>query len=121
MPDYKEEQLTGKKWVRSDGFVGTNRYQELPTIRFTEEVRRELADGTIIVNGYGQGVSADLSDPLKILTLRHPLTDDVIGSDTFSLVHVVLYSLYRQLAIERDEKGIVPQEYPKGNSMGIIR
>lgn len=129
MPDYKEEQLTGKKWVRSDGFVGTNLYEQIPTLTFSEEIRRELADGTKSVLGYGHGLTANMSTPDKIIALRNPLTDELLPDafelpKTYAGVQIFLYSLYRQLAIERDDAGIVPDEYvklPFMNYSGVLR
>lgn len=126
MADYREEQLTGKKWVRSDGFVGANIYQQLPTLKFTEEIRREIGDGTVTVMGYGSGLAADMTTPDKAIVLRNPLTDEILPAGfeipkTYTGVHIIMYSLYRQLAIERDASGIIPHEYPKNPMMGMMR
>jgi Na+/alanine symporter len=128
MPDYKEEVLTGKKWVRSYAFQGTNTYKSIPTLRFEEEIIRELVDGTMLVNGYGSGVSANMTTPDKVIVLRNPTDDSVIPSIevlvsmvgcTYTLVQVLMYSLYKQLATERDESGVIPKEFSK--SGGIVR
>ena len=103
--NYKETTITGTKWTRAAKVVLNNPYLGIPTIMFEEE---EIisAGGTVIRQDaqrmLGNDVQRGLTDPTTAFPLLDPATDAVIGTATHGQVYALIYSLYKQLAIERD-------------------
>ena len=98
--DYKATQIQGKQRICS--FRGGNAIGEIPWIAFDEElITHDASNGNIYRNAVG-GCTTSLTDPAKVLTLRNPLDDSVVGASTYQQVMVLLYSLGRQTQLERD-------------------
>lgn len=102
MANYREQQLSGSKWVRSNTVNISNPYQGLPVVRFGEEEITELSDGKRVNTPLGDLVEP-FSDPTKIFPLVNPLTGEALGvSSSYQDVYVLLHSLYIALAAQRD-------------------
>lgn len=99
--EYKTATTPSKQRICS--FNGTNELGGIPSITFNEEM---VTHDTILDRVYHTPVGScatALIDPAKVLTLRSPIDDSVIGSATYMDVLVTMYSLGRQTQIERDE------------------
>jgi hypothetical protein len=98
--EYKTSTTKSKQRVFGGRFG--NEFNGIPWITMDEEVITEdSVSGTIYHNQCGS-VTAQLIDPTKTLTLRNPLDDSAIGSATYGDVMVMIYSLGRQLQLDRD-------------------
>jgi hypothetical protein len=106
--NYREGSI--KSWRRSRHVHIINDYNQVPSILFDEELI--TIDGDLIFRNDVGGLSTDLSDPMVQFNIRNPETDEVIGTSTFMEAYVILYSIYRHLAIARDNQG-QPQSEPQ--------
>jgi len=98
--EYKTATTKSKQRVFGGRFG--NEFNGIPWITMDEEVITEDSiSGTIYHNPCG-AVSAQLIDPTKSLTLRNPLDDSVLATATYGDVMVMIYSLGRQLQLDRD-------------------
>lgn len=108
MSDYKETQVTGKKWQRCNVVHIDNPHQAQPTVTFAEQKVAEV-DGATFQTQLGQIVLP--FDPASVIELRNPVTGELTGqTTTLADVYVALYSLYSQSALERDAALITPSE-----------
>ena len=101
MSKYKEENLTGQKWVRSNRVTVLNPYDGAPVITFSEEEVALLSDGRSVNTPVGN-LQKTFDDPIGSFDLLNPVDGSVIGSATYQDVYVILHSLYIWLAQERD-------------------
>jgi hypothetical protein len=98
--EYKTSTTKSKQRVFGGRFG--NEFNGIPWITMDEEfITEDSISGTIYHNPCG-AVSAQLIDPTKSLSLRNPLDDSIIGSATYGDVMVMIYSLGRQLQLDRD-------------------
>jgi hypothetical protein len=117
MTNYNETETTAKSWTRSNRIIITNNLGEVPTMYFNEEDVFQINDQYIKQprpSSIG-GLMAYFTDPKLEVPLLHPLTDQPIGTSTYAAIQVLLYSLYRQLAAQRDgpvEPDVVPVPDP---------
>lgn len=100
MPNYKEVTGTFHEYQRARLIQINNEYGKTPTITFVEEVVSDIN---------GKQTHSDVSqltasyDPAGNIPLINPQTDEPIGTTmTHQDLFVAVYSLYRQLAVERD-------------------
>ena len=100
MPDYKELQIAGKKWQRCYRIDLQNNSGHMPCAIFYEEERYTVNDETI-AKPVGH-IQVNFDAPAKTFDLLNPSTDDVIGAAQHQDVYILMYSLYRALANERD-------------------
>ena len=100
MGNYKQDQISGHQ--RSCAVKISNPFQGVPTIMFDEEVVVAIDGKPTITQPVGY-IPDSMSDPAKMFDLIHPETDEVVGSASYQDIYVMLYSLYRALAAERDE------------------
>jgi hypothetical protein len=104
--DYRENTQMGEvsKWTRTYKIECYNFYNEIPSITFFEEEKVKLPDGSVINGEKSEpgNVSEFLADPNKEITLLHPVTQEIIGTTTYQNLYIILYSLYLQLATNRD-------------------
>lgn len=108
MSDYKETQVTGKKWQRCNVVHIDNPHQAQPTVTFAEQEVAEV-DGATFQTQLGQIVFP--FDPAATINLRDPSTGELTGTTvTGGDVYAALYSLYIQSALERDAALITPSE-----------
>lgn len=126
MPEYKESQVTGIKYVECSGFKGVLVPRNKPTIEFFERVKRELDDGSTVIKTYGRGLKTDLVPLDTPIELRNPNNDALLPvgyvlPKTYTGFHILLYSMYRQLAALRDAEGGTIPEYDQHpfNTVGI--
>ncbi len=100
--DYKQSTVTGESWQRCLHIEINNPSGATPSIRFDEERRIALADGTSIGTPAG-AIHKDFTDPAAEFTLLNPETGEPVGQQiTHGFVYAVLWSLYMALAAERD-------------------
>lgn len=104
MANYREQSLSGQKWVRSNSVHISNPYQGVPVLRFGEEEITTLSDGKT-VNAPMQGLVEPFSDPAKTFPLINPVTGESLGATaSYQDVYVLLHSLYIALATARDNE-----------------
>lgn len=112
MANYREETLTGSKWVRSNSVHISNPYQGLPMVRFGEEEITLLSDGKTVNTPLGD-LFEPFSDPTKTFPLLNPVTGDPLGATAaYQDVYVMLHSLYIALATARDTPPAPPAPEP---------
>lgn len=98
--DYKAASIKGKQ--RSFGGRFGNEYGQVPWVTFDEEILVEdESTGRTFRQNVGS-VTVALTDPEKVIELRNPLTDEVIGQVTAQDCFVMMYSLGRQAQNDRD-------------------
>lgn len=100
MADYKETSLKAKQ--RSNFISITNELWEIPSIEFVEEIVTIENDTSLISKVPRGSVKTTLEDPGIEFDLLNPADDSIIGSSTYGMVQVHVYSLYRNLANKRD-------------------
>ena len=76
MSDYKETQVTGKKWQRCNVVHIDNPHQAQPTVTFAEQEVAEV-DGATFQTQLGQIVFP--FDPAATINLRDPGTGELTG------------------------------------------
>lgn len=104
MGHYKQEQVQG--WQRARTVFIDNPYGEVPSITFNEEMI--VTDNNIPIFASPVGSCAiSLQDPATGFNLLNPNTDEVIGTAHFQDAYIMLYSLYKKLADDRDA-GLIP-------------
>ena len=101
MANYRETELTGSKWVRSNRVTCINPYNGTPFISFGEEEITLLSDGRTTNAPLGE-IHQDFTDPSVEFPLLNPATGESIGTATYGQVYVILHSLYMALAATRD-------------------
>lgn len=100
--DYKQSAVTGESWQRCLRIEIINPSGATPSIRFDEERRIALADGTSIGIPAGS-IHKDFTDPSATIPLLDPSTDNPVGATiSHGEVFSILWSLYMALAAERD-------------------
>lgn len=101
MPEYKEQPVGGIKWQRTRRIVIDTPAGEVPTISIQEEVA--MFDGSdILTKALGTTITSPF-DPVETFLLRHPETDELLGSsDTQAALYTLIYSWVRHKQIERD-------------------
>jgi len=105
--EYKTSSIASKQRVYGGRFG--NEWQGTPWITMDEEVLTiDDSTGTTYHNTCGS-ISAQLIDPTKQMELRNPLDDSVLGTATYGDVMVMIYSLGRQLQLDRDVKQAAQQ------------
>lgn len=106
MPNYNEQtisNLTLQKWWRANQVNISNPYNELPVVSFSEEEVSKLGDDVIRKENVG-GLQLAY-DPTYVVTLLDPDTNLPTGSTvTLGTMFEQIYSLYFQLAAERDNQ-----------------
>jgi len=103
MANYKERAVTGEvqDYRRSNKVIIVNELGGIPEVTFMEQDMTFLPDGRKLVTGSDKCSKAML-DPTVEFNLLNPETDEIIGTSTLMQVYVLLYSLYRHTADERD-------------------
>lgn len=108
--DYKPATVAGNSWHRCNHIECNNGYDQQPSIRFDEERRMLLDDGT----SFGQPVRSItelFTDPDTPLPIYDPTTGQLSGQTmTDGVVYAVLYSLYMRAAARKDAEAVVSPE-----------
>lgn len=106
MAEYREKELTGTQRQRAYRIVINNEFRQPPSIEFQEEVVNEFSEEVIRIP---KGSLIIPFDPLQVITLTNPLTNEPLldgtgkqMSVTMQEVYVQIYSAYWQSAHERD-------------------
>jgi len=101
MANYQETQVTGTKWQRCNQVLINNPYNTTPAVAFKEETVVVLDSGVFIQSQ--SGLACDF-DPQGVINLRDPATGALTGQTMSQQdVYVALYSMYLQLAEQRDQ------------------
>ncbi len=97
---YKETNVTGTEYRRAKIVQVSNEYNQTPSVTFIEESVTQL--GTKVIREICDTLYAPYESS-KVIALLNPVTGEPIGQDiTQEYLMVILYSLYMQLAKERD-------------------
>jgi hypothetical protein len=104
--DYKASAIKGKQ--RSYGGRFGNEYGQAPWVTFNEEIMFEDGVTGAVYRQPVGSVTVTLVDPMQVITLRNPETDEAIGQVTAQDCFVMMYSLGRQAQIDRDVAMLVP-------------
>lgn len=108
MADYKQTQIAGESHVRAKSVLLENPKGGQGTISFEEEKWYELGGDTV---SRPIGWLRVPFDPQAVIALRDPRTGDLIGQDiSQGSVYAAIYSLYVQLATQRDEALLAAQQ-----------
>lgn len=103
MADYKQDTISGTKWQRCNRVQIINDLNDTPRIIFGEEEIISL-NGEFIHNQPKQYECASNFSYNTSINLRDPNTGELTGAtSTQGELYVLLYSLYIQTALERDE------------------
>jgi hypothetical protein len=100
--DYKEVTGAGKTWQRCYSLTILNLRNEIPRVRYEEQVVSIVGDVEVSrpVGSCESQFSAG-----KTFELRNPLTNELLGKTvTEADLHVMLYSHYMATAAARDAK-----------------
>jgi len=117
-PDYRFSPVAGSAWQRCLHVECNNPYGGQPGIRFDEERRMLLADGTTVGVPTGS-VQEALTDPGVTFPLVNPATGELLGQDvSYGALYAMLFSLYMHLAHRRDAGNAVPQDDPPVDGTG---
>jgi hypothetical protein len=112
MANYKQSIVSGEitSWIRSNTVNISNEYGAIPSISFGEQKITVLPDGTLLCEKRPPIIEM-FSDPSKSFDILSPENDAVLGSSTYMELYVLVYSLYRKLANDRDIENEKPLEY----------
>ena|ERR1035437_5407273 len=106
MGNYKETVLTSTQHQRSNCIRIDNPYKGQAMVYYTEEQVVDI--GTDLFLRPVEGLSFPF-DPSETIPLINPQTDEPLGKDATGMeAYVILYSLYRKRALERDAANAVP-------------
>lgn len=106
MANYKESEVGGTSWVRSNRISISNEFDGIPSISFIEEQMYNI-NNTLINKPYNTssspgGICASFDNPNKSFELINPDTGDIMGVARLNDLRVILHSLYIHLAKKRD-------------------
>lgn len=100
--DYRGELVTGKRWRRAARVTILNAYMSPATVSFDEEEVTEL-EGKVATRG--TETLSMVVDLAAQVPLMNPETGEPLGVSIAQRdVYVALYSVYRMLAEQRDQK-----------------
>lgn len=100
MPDYKEQQATGRTWVRCKVVTIENPLNGTAQVTFQET---QCASINGITSEQFAGLLGLEFKPDSSVALRDPQTGELTGqTSTHAQVYQLLYSIYMQAALERD-------------------
>jgi hypothetical protein len=88
-------------WKRACKIEITNPITGSPSAIFSEEIATALPDGTFI-SKHSTSLSENATDMTLTFPLLDPATGNVVGSMTYGQLYAAMYSLYLNLAAERD-------------------
>lgn len=95
-PDYRQSQIAGKKWRRSNHGEFGNPFEGGAWIRYDWEDRVLLDDGTTIATPAGSTLRR-FTDPTATLEICNPETGEQTGQ---VITHGALYAILHSLAME---------------------
>ena len=100
MSDYKETAVNGTQWQRCCAINIQNDYGRTPRVTFGEE-QITLVNGENFIQHLGP-LNVNF-DPSAVIELRNPADGTLLGASmTQGQIHVALWSLYMQMAAQRD-------------------
>lgn len=106
MSDYKEAQVSGKKWQRAKYINITNERDKAPSITFIEEELIDIGDGEIVSRHIPKVLEKEFttenSDTSFALMNTETNTAVKDSTMTYGELYTALYSLYFHLADARD-------------------
>ena len=103
MADYKEESISGKRWVRAFHVACENPLNGGRRLTYLEEEAIEFG-GQVVTNRLGSSIVCpyDSSGEGETFDLVHPVTGDKIGEMTEQALYLALSSHYMHKATQRD-------------------
>lgn len=106
--NYKQSNVTGElvNWTRAKKVEITNEFEQLPSIKFIEEVVQSFNNQTIKKTP-GRIISTNFLNPTDTFPLLNPETNQQIGVFSKLEVYALLYSLYIHLATEADKGNLL--------------
>lgn len=108
-PDYRQGDISGKKWRRSLHGEFSNPYSGQSWIRFDMEDRIVLSDGTTLGTPAGS-VTRQFTDPAEILPLLDPMSGKQVGKTiTHGEIYAILWSLFIESATQKDAEDAVAE------------
>ena len=103
--NYKEEQVAGFSYIRSNQVTISNPINSEPHIHFVEEKVLKVGDSVVCQPLYGATQLVELfNDPSASFPLINPKTGKKIGTVTNADLYAMVHSKYRFLADQRDAK-----------------
>jgi hypothetical protein len=101
MPNlYKPSDIVAQSWQRSNKVTVENELDQVPVITFSEEEVVLIKGNKVVLNRVL--LQENMGDPSKTFDLLNPETDEIIGSASYTQIYIMLYSLYKKLALDRD-------------------
>lgn len=112
---YNKSESVGTSWLRARRVIFENKYQRHPCVRFTEEEVVNLGDKVTARDNAILEVNIENEEDFNSeFSLYHPETGEKLEQTaTYGDLNILLYSLYINLAVERDnppEEGEVIDE-----------
>ena len=102
MANYNESILNGTKWSRCNTVTIVNPIEGTPCIIFGEQDAL-LVDGVTLPISTNKQCQAFFDQENGIIPLVHPVTGESLGTTTHAELYTILFSLYMQTAVARDE------------------
>lgn len=102
--NYKQTTISGEAWVRTKRIVIENEFGTYPKVKFVEEKRVNLQDGSVMNQDNGS-IEVESSPETMDLTIRivDPATGKYIGKDmTYAEIYAAVHSAYLFFAKRRD-------------------
>ena len=101
--NYKETNLSGSSYQRCNRVQIVNNYDQVPYIVFGEEKIINMGDEIVHQGVNTQNCTSQFDPVAGEISIRNPLTGELTGSSvTHTELYTILYSLYLQVAEERD-------------------
>lgn len=105
--NYKETKtpITGETatWVRANQVFISNEFNQIPSIRFQEEMITLYPDNQTVKKPL-TAITEKMTDATHEFDLIMPDTGAVVDKMTYGELQMALYSLYLHLAAKRDEE-----------------
>ena len=115
MPEYREQPVEGKQWLRIKRVQIENPRGAPPTLSAIEERAIQLGDD-LLLKELGITLTAGF-DPAGEFALRHPLTDELLGrTATQQELQIIVYSFCRHLQTLRDSP---PEPAPEPGALPV--
>jgi hypothetical protein len=100
--DYQQQEGQATSWRRAAQVIVNNTRDRTPSIIFHEEDRVSVNGVEFAVPGMPKSVGAPFN-PEGLIPLLNPITGEPLGTSvTQQEFYVILFSLYMQLAVARD-------------------
>lgn len=100
-PNYRETEILAQAWRRASQVWIDNPLNGVPSITFVEQ---DVLSAEDTITKREAGSLPAVFDPPTVFQLRNPVTGEELGqTSTHQDLFVLLYSLYIDLAVKRDQ------------------